>query len=277
MSSAIAAPMCKTLGIKFINGCIRSGSAITRNAIRARVTFLLSDWIIANSYAGLKACEIISPKSKVIYNALDPQRLDLINDKEYVSKKNLPITVVMAARMTAQKNFSMFIDGAREINKIDPGNWKFIAIGDGEDKNDLISKAADLVSSGVMEFPEVIDEVIPQLQQADIGVLLTNNNMHKEGLSNSIMEYMFCGLPVICHDNGGNNELVVSGETGFLLKSNNIHNLVEYLHWLAHHPAEARQMGESGKKRITELCSIRRMVSEYIEVYQDVLHNKNVT
>ena len=273
LSSAIAAPMCKLLGIRFINGSIRSGSAVTRHIIRTLITFFLSDWIIANSYAGLKACGISGPKGKVIYNALDPQRLIPIDNYRYKMKP--PITVVMAARMTAQKDFMMFINGAREISHRDSENWKFVALGDGKDKELLIEEAADLISMEIMEFPDVLDDVIPFLQQTDIGVLLTNTKLIKEGLSNAIMEYMACGIPVICKNTGGNSELVISGETGFLLELDNVHNFVEKLLWLAHHPDKARHMGEDGKKRIEELCSIERMVGEYIDVYRDVLKITN--
>jgi glycosyltransferase involved in cell wall biosynthesis len=272
MSSAIAAPMCKLLGIKFINGCIRRGTSPARNILRARMAFYLSDRIIANSYAGLNACGISSSKGRVIYNAIDPQRLILMNEKKRITET--PITVVMAARMAAVKDFKMFINGAREINRIDPGNWKFIALGDGPDKEKLIEQSADLISAGVMEFPGVMDDVMPYLPFIDMGVLLTCNKGFEEGFSNSIMEYMACGLPVVCSNSGGNRELIIPDETGFLLESNNVQDFVEKLLWLKHHPSEARQMGCAGMERITQLCSIERMVDEYVEVYRDVLDIK---
>ena len=273
MSSAIAAPLCKMLDIRFINGCIRNGNALTRKILRARMAFYLSDCIVANSFAGLEACGISNSNGKVIYNAMDPQRLIHLNRSK--RRKPSPFTVVMAARMDPAKNFIMFINGARRINKIEPGNWKFIALGDGIERKYLIENSGDLISDGVMEYPDVIDEVIPYLLQADIGVLLSNGKLHNEGFSNAIMEYMACELPVICMDNGGNKELVIPNETGLLLESDNVQDLVEKLLWLAQHPEEARQMGNAGRERIKQLCSIERMVREFINVYEDVLNLKS--
>jgi glycosyltransferase involved in cell wall biosynthesis len=271
LSSAIAVPICKILGIKFIDGGIRQGSAPTRNVLRTRTAFLLADRIIANSYAGLHAFKISSSKGKVIYNAIDPQRLQQV----YAGRRNqIPTTIViMAARMVPEKDFTIFIEGAREISRIDASNWLFIALGSGDNRDNLIEQSSDLISKGVMVFPEAIDNIVPYILGADIGVLLTNKKF-QEGLSNSIMEYMACGLPVICNTGGGNNELVVSGETGILIQSGSVSDFVKNLIWLNSHPEQAKKMGEAGKERINRLCSIERMIGEYIGVYQDVLDFK---
>lgn len=268
LSSAIAAPMCKLLGIKFINGCIRNSTGTTRHNLREKIVFQLSDCIIANSYAGLNAWGISSSKGKVIYNALDPQRFKQIN-KENVGNSTT-WTVVMAARMVPAKDFPLFILGARKLVAMDHGIWKFIALGDGEDRPALIAQAADLITMGVMEFPGVVDDIVPYLLKANIGVLLTTA-LHQEGLSNALMEYMACGLPVICQKSGGNNELVIPNETGLILETNAVTDFVEKLLWLVHHPSETAKMGEAGRERVFQLCDLERMVSEYIGVYQSVL------
>ena len=55
------------------------------------------------------------------------------------------------------------------------------------------------------------------VREADVGVLMSNEAQHREGCSNAIMEYMACRLPVVCSPGGGNPELVLEGETGFLV------------------------------------------------------------
>ena len=272
LSSAIAVPICKMLGIKFIDGSIRQGSVPTRNVLRARMAFFLADQIIANSYAGLHAFKISPSKGKVIYNAIDPQRLQQVCAAGHQNQITTT-TVVMAARMVAAKDFMMFIEGARELSRIDTRNWLFIALGSGDDRENLIKQSSDLISKGIMEFPEAVDDIVPYIVGADIGILLTNKKV-QEGLSNSIMEYMACGLPVICNTSGGNSELVASGETGILIRSGSVSDFVKNLIWLKNHPEQAKQMGEAGKERINRLCSVDRMISDYIGVYQDVIDFK---
>jgi glycosyltransferase involved in cell wall biosynthesis len=271
LSSAVAGPICKMLSIKFIDGSIRQGSAPTRNVLRARAAFFLADRIIANSYAGLHACKISPSKGKVIYNAIDPQRLQQV----YAGRRNQIIgtIVIMAARMVAEKDFMIFIEGAREISRIDASNWLFIALGDGADRTKLIEQSSDLISEGVLEFPEPVDDIVPYILRADIGVLLTKKDV-QEGLSNTIMEYMACGLPVMCNTSGGNSELVMPGETGIFIQSGSVSDFVKNLIWFKDHTEQAKKMGKAGKERINQLCSVDRMVSDYIGVYQDILDFK---
>ena len=63
--------------------------------------------------------------------------------------------------------------------------------GRGEESEKLMKLAKDLVASGVVDIPQAGLEVLPYLREANIGVLLSAP-CHKEGLSNSIMEYMAC-------------------------------------------------------------------------------------
>ncbi len=118
--------------------------------------------------------------------------------------------VVMAARMHPAKDWRLFFEAARALAREEPG-WRFVAVGDGPERATLLAEAADLVDAGVMEFPEGGLEVLPLIAAADIGVLVTDPRYHAEGCSNSIMEYMACGLPVVCTDSGGNPELVPTG------------------------------------------------------------------
>ncbi len=268
MSSAIAAPLCKMLGIKFLNGAIRRGYAPRKKTLRSKISFFLADFIVANSIAGLKAFKIPRNKGIVIYNAFDPQRL---NQKvDCIPHNILTTTVVMAARMEVQKDFFTFIEAAKVISAKQDGRWKFIAVGDGSLKQNLIFQASDLMDKGVVEFPGLVKDVWPYLKIADIGVLLTGST-HKEGLSNSIMEYMASGLPVICTDGGGNQELVNLGETGLIIDTENVDQLVESLYWLRNHPQEANLFGIKGKLKIAEMCSVDRMVVQYVNLYEKLL------
>jgi glycosyltransferase involved in cell wall biosynthesis len=272
LSSTLAAPICKILHIILIDGSIRIAGS-TRYYWRRRITFSLSDHIIANSYAGLSGFQVNGAKSSVIYNAIDPQRLTILQKKS--SNHNEVTKVVMTGRISPFKDFSSFFKAARCINTQQPGCWKFIAVGGGDEKDRkrFTRLAKDLVSSGVVELPQAGLEVIPYLKEADIGVLLSAA-CFKEGISNSIMEYMACGLPVICSDSGGNRELVIDGETGFIIPPENVHAFIEKLLYLKSHPDIAARMGKAGYQRIVSLFSIERMISEYESLYRMLLDRK---
>ena len=176
----------------------------------------------------------------------------------------------MAARMDSQKDYRTYIAALRLL--VEKGiHWSFIALGEGNLRESLKKEAQDLIGLGLMMFPDPAHEVLPYVRRASVGVLMTTEAIHAEGISNAIMEYMACGLPVICGDSGGNRELVVDGHTGFIIQSGNPQALADKLLWLWGHPTIARNMGLAGKERIYSEFSLEGMVSRTLAVYQEVI------
>ena len=208
LCSALVAPICKAFRIVLIDGSIRIGTAASRHRWRTRITLSLSDHVVANSFAGLTAHQIPAEKGSVFYNAIDPDRLELLKQKS--DTRRAATTVVMTGRISPFKDFPSFFEAARRLSAQEPGCWKFVAVGAGqeEDRASFMKLAEDLVAAGVADLPQAGLEVLPYLREANVGVLLSASNF-KEGISNSIMEYMACELPVVCSDSGGNRELVV--------------------------------------------------------------------
>ena len=66
----------------------------------------------------------------------------------------------------------------------------------------------------------------------DIGVLMTNNLVHQEGVSNSILEYMAFSKPVIASKGGGTSEIVIPEETGFLINPFDVNDLAKKIVYL---------------------------------------------
>ena len=101
------------------------------------------------------------------------------------------------------------------------------------------------------------------LSRMDAGVLIPKSN---EGLSNSILEYMAAGLPVICSDCGGNTELVSAGENGWVVPVSDEKAVCSALEKLR--DAEMRKkMGAKGRKRLEEGFSMRFVLDEFVALY----------
>ena len=107
--------------------------------------------------------------------------------------------------------------------------------------------------------------------QSDVGVLMTNPRLANEGLSNSIMEYMAVGLPVVCGDGGGNPELVRDGVTGLIVPPGDADALADRLVRLRSDPALRAAMGDVGRARILSDFSVERMVRGMLRVYAEAL------
>lgn len=92
-----------------------------------------------------------------------------------------------------------------------------------------------------------------------------------EGISNTILEAMASGLPVIATDVGGNADLVAAGETGLIVAAGDVDALSEGVTRLATLPQRARAMAHAGRLRVEQHFSLRSMVAAYTSVYQEVL------
>jgi glycosyltransferase involved in cell wall biosynthesis len=92
-----------------------------------------------------------------------------------------------------------------------------------------------------------------------------------EGSPLSVMEYMEAGLPVVATRVGGVPDIVVDGETGFLVPPRDPAAVAEALSRLLEEPELARAMGEAGRKRRrTEFdlaATVRRIEELYEELY----------
>ncbi len=88
-----------------------------------------------------------------------------------------------------------------------------------------------------------------------------------EGISNTILEAMATGLPVIATHVGGNGDLVLHGQTGLLVPSDSAEALTEALDELASAPERARAMGRAGRARVEARFSLQGMVETYQALY----------
>ncbi|MBV2218128.1 MAG: glycosyltransferase, partial [Diaphorobacter sp.] len=92
-----------------------------------------------------------------------------------------------------------------------------------------------------------------------------------EGISNTILEAMASGLPVIATDVGGNAELVAAHETGYLCASGDVEAMAQLIVRLASDPAQAQRLGQAGRARVEQQFSLSAMVAAYQQLYDQLL------
>jgi len=91
-----------------------------------------------------------------------------------------------------------------------------------------------------------------------------------EGISNTILEAMATGLPVVATDVGGNNELVEEGVTGNLVPAGDVDALARAI--VVHvDPSRAKGAGRAGRERVERLFSLDAMVASYARLYDRLL------
>ena len=109
---------------------------------------------------------------------------------------------------------------------------------------------------------------VPQLMQGFDAFVLPSLG---EGISNTILEAMACGLPVLAAAVGGNPELVTPGQTGELVAAGDAHAFAGVIKRWASEPAHARALGQAGLLAAQQRFSLDVMVSAYDALYRSLL------
>jgi sugar transferase (PEP-CTERM/EpsH1 system associated) len=91
-----------------------------------------------------------------------------------------------------------------------------------------------------------------------------------EGISNSLLEAMATGLPVVATVTGGNPEVVVDGQSGILFPVGDASSLAAHLVRLQAKPEERSRLGEGALRRVRTSFSLEAMVQNYAELYQSL-------
>lgn len=205
-------------------------------------------------------------KIEVIYNGVDTNKFRKV--KKPVNYEIIPgfipkgIVISTIGRLMPVKNQAMLIDAFANVFAKYPDTVLLIA-GDGPLKNDLQHQVHALKISEAVHFMGIRSDIDDVLRMSDIFVLPSKS----EGMSNTILEAMSTSLPVVATRVGGNIELVIEGETGILIPSDNRLVLEQSLLYLIDHPLTRKKMGEAARKRISSNYSIHTMVKNYEKFY----------
>jgi sugar transferase (PEP-CTERM/EpsH1 system associated) len=147
---------------------------------------------------------------------------------------------------------------------------RLVIVGDGPLRPQVTSVFTE---GGVMDLVWLAgerDDVARLLRGFDLFVLPSL----AEGVSNTILEAMASGLPVVATAVGGNPELVTVGHTGQLVPRADPRAMAEAMLRYASDPTECRRQGAQARLRVERCFSISKMVSSYIDLYDSMLEGQ---
>lgn len=271
MTAIYSAPICKLLGIPLVNGMVidspQKQNIFNKYWLRGKLSFPFSDYIVGNSKAGIKAYNAPAKKSIIIPNGFNFNRIKNISDRNKILEQvnvKTKFIVGMVASFTIYKDYKTFFKAAQLI--LDKRkDVTFLAIGSYTDSS--ISKS--LIDNTKQAYFRLLGNksgIESYVNIMDVCVLST----FTEGISNSILEYMALGKPVVATAGGGTNEIIENNKTGFLVQVSDPEELASKIELLLQDENLRINMGLAGKERIQNVFSINTMLNKYIDLYNRI-------
>lgn len=224
----------------------------------------LADYLIGQ--VGIPAARVTQ-----IYNGVDTLKFRPRNESDSDVIRACGVeagdfVVGTVGRLAAVKDQAALIRAAAQVRRnAGPAaeRLKVLLVGDGPLRSDLDELVRDESMEASVIFAGAQNDVPRWMRAMDVFVLPSR----AEGISNTILEAMASGLPVLASNVGGNGDLVAEAQTGFLFPAGDAEALAAGIVRYLCDPALRTLHGRASRARVEAAFSIRAMVQGYSDLY----------
>jgi len=204
---------------------------------------------------------------RVIHNGIDCSKMNQVVDKK-AKRQELGLSetcriIGTAARLNSIKNIQMMLRILQLVLKHVPDTCLVIA-GQGEEEERLKAAAHELGIFDRVKFIGLRFD-LPEIYHLFDVFLLTSLS---EGISVTLLESMACSVPSVVTNVGGNREVVVEEETGFMVQVDDDQSMAKRVCELLFDVDSHAQMGFSARERVAKEFSMIGMMVKYISLYE---------
>lgn len=287
-SNVFAIPAARLAGVPCVVASIRD-TGVYLNAVQQRVhravcslahcivvnADAIRDWLIADGYD--------ADRIKVIPNGLDTdayaRRRGGTAVREALGLAPDARMVVVLARINRDKGIDCFVDAAARIAKRFP-SAEFVIVGgdfkphpDGKIPAEVAYRKeveARALRAGIgdrLHFTGFRTDIPEILSESAVSVLPS----FSEGLSNTLLESMAAGVPVVATNVGGTPEAVVDGQSGLLVPPRDVPALADAIARVLENDVLAARLADQGRRRVTERFSFAQTVGANEQLYLETL------
>ena len=254
-------------------------SVATVRALNSKTCYVYADRVIAVSHAvkeHLVGQGLPAHKVRVVYNGIDLSRYvpppDLAQAKRALGLPGEALVVGVVAHLSPKKGHRWFLEAVAPL-LTSFADLQILLLGEGPERAALEKLARALGLGERVRFAGFHPNVVPQMAALDVLVLPA---IDKEGFGRVLVEAGAMGKPVIGTDVGGIGEVIVPGQTGFVVAPGDASGLQTALSALLDDAGLRQSMGEAGRKRALGDFSEARMVEQTERVYREVLAEHGV-
>lgn len=215
--------------------------------------------------------KIPDDKLRLVYNGIDLHRYQRqtpsieLKESLGITKNTLVMTIV--ANLFEYKGHIDLLKALVSIQSQLPKDWKLLCVGRDEGCLQRLSDYAE--KHGISRHIQWLgqrDDVPAILSITDMGLLCS----HEEGFSNSVIEGMALGLPMIVTDVGGNAEAVIHNKTGLVVPPKNPEALAAAILQLANDSELRQTFSLAAEQRVKDEFSLEHCVNAYQQIYAEL-------
>lgn len=183
--------------------------------------------------------------------------------RDFPSDNTIDFTYV--GRLMKEKGFELYAKAAEYIRNKYP-NTRFHVCGPDEDNyHDMVK---DLSDRGILIYEGYVEDMKEVYSRVQCTIHPT---YYPEGMSNVLLESLACGRPIITTDRPGCKEIVDDGINGFIVKQNDLNDLIEKIEkYLSLSNQERKKMGMNGRKKVEKDFDRNIVIDKYLKAIDKV-------
>jgi glycosyltransferase involved in cell wall biosynthesis len=192
---------------------------------------------------------------------LVPNAVDLQRFRPPVERQQTSLRAVFVGRHVPVKGLDVLLNAWALADL--PDHAQLTVAGDGPERKRLMVLAKTLGIDRQVHFPGLIDDVPALLVEHNLYVQAS----HQEGLPNAVLEAMATALPILASRVSGHEDVVIDGETGYLLPPNDPHALANALSRMAWDADLRVTMGLRAREYVEKHYSIQTVMRQLSGLY----------
>lgn len=180
--------------------------------------------------------------------------------------------VVTVCRLAKQKRVDVLIWATQLLRQL-TGNVYHVIVGDGPERHYLEDLANHFTCHDVTRFLGHRPDAARLIDACDILWLASDF----EGQSNSVLEAMAAGVPVIASDISANRELIQDGRTGFLVRPGDSPAFAQYADRLLADRTLAERVRVASREYVAANHALPSMIDAYAALYEELVSSASVS